>query len=233
MSPAIPAAGNSFLLHFFRGGQMSLKRILPAVIIAGAIFQSASAYDTQGKFGMGINLMGTPVILFSNLKFGITNTFGIEPSVGFHQLKLTLETYDDSYDDSYDDPYDEYSGSSEYYEPVEPEQKIKFNALILSNMFDFRVIRRERSNFLIRVGGGYTRFWMAEDVEEGSEDLSMWGVSAKAGMGIEHFFTDHFSVYAGFTASWNMFESDSFTISPMLTSIGNQIAELSFAWYLQ
>ncbi len=64
--------------------------------------------------------------------------------------------------------------------------------------------------------------------------MSLWGVLAKAGMGAEHFFTDQFSVYAGFMATWNMFGSDNEAVeSPMMTSIGNQIAELSFVWYLQ
>jgi hypothetical protein len=69
---------------------------------------------------------------------------------------------------------------------------------------------------------------------------SVWNLSLKAGCGIEHFFTDNFSVYAGFISLFSMFGSDSSLDEEdddssdfiYYTGIGNQIAELTFTFYL-
>ncbi len=63
---------------------------------------------------------------------------------------------------------------------------------------------------------------------------SLWSLEVKAGFGVEHFFTDHFGVYAGFLNAWAIFGSeDSYNDHVSLLSLGNQFAELSFNWYLQ
>lgn len=63
---------------------------------------------------------------------------------------------------------------------------------------------------------------------------SFWNLQVKAGFGIEHFFTDHFGVYAGFLNAWGVFGSeDSYYDNVTMLSLGNQFAELSFNWYLQ
>ncbi len=67
---------------------MSFRKIIISVAALAMLVSSVSAYDTKGKFGMGIKIWGTPVLLFSNMKIGVSNGFSLEPSVGFHQLKL-------------------------------------------------------------------------------------------------------------------------------------------------
>lgn len=183
------------------------------------LFSSVSAYDTKGKFGMGIKIWGTPVLLFSNMKIGVSNGFGLEPSVGFHQLKLkqTISNYDE-YDYDYSDT----------------EIETKYNVFMVSNIFDFKVIRKERSNFLLRAGAGYWRAMLKEEDEDYEFKDSFWNLQIKAGFGIEHFFTDHFGVYAGFLNAWGIFGSkDSNYDNVSILSLGNQFAELSFNWYLQ
>ncbi len=75
-----------------------------------------------------------------------------------------------------------------------------------------------------------------EKTEDDSDDYktSIWNLQIKAGFGIEHFFTDHFGVYAGFLNAWGIFGSkDSEYDNVNALSLGNQFAELSFNWYLQ
>lgn len=205
---------------------MNLKTITLISVFCGILLSSATAYDTKGKFGMGINMQGTPLILFSTLKYGLTNYVGIEPSVGFHQMKISYTSYYTEYDPI----------SGDYIEEVY-EDKIKYNLLILSSMFDIKPIQKDRSNFLLRLGGGYVRAAISAESEGengGDYDPSLWMVQAKGGAGIEHFFTDHFSVYAGFLVSWRILGSDEFgdETKPSLLSLGNQLADLSFIWYL-
>jgi hypothetical protein len=165
------------------------------------------------------------------MKIGITNSLGIEPSVGFHQLKLT-----------YTNPSSEWDPTYGTYIETENKEEIRYNVFLVSNMFDIKPIRREKSNFLIRLGAGYWRAMVSEESEdsfselEGSEEYEdvIWNVSAKLGFGIEHFFNDHFSVYAGFLNSWGIYGTDQKEGDPAtVLSLGNQLAELSFVWYLQ
>ena len=208
---------------------MLLRRTSLFAVAVLLINASVHAYDTQGKFGMGINLMGTPVLLFSTMKIGVTNSFGLEPSVGFHQFSVT-ETYPDQVYQNGD------------YVETDVTKKSKYNLLMLSGMCDFKPVQRERSNFLVRGGVSFWRAWEAEsrDPEDTLlvyDNYAFWNVSAKAGFGVEHFFTDNFSVYAGVVSQFTIFGSnvnddtdyDSFVY---FTSVGNQVAELSFVWYL-
>lgn len=53
-------------------------------------------------------------------------------------------------------------------------------------------------------------------------------------MGIEHFFTDHFSVYAGFLNGIHFLGTkDEYLKSFSFANVGNQFAELTFVWYLK
>lgn len=190
------------------------------------------AYDTQGKFGMGIRMTGTPVILFSNMKIGLTNFLTLEPSIGFSQFKLART--------------DTVFGSMG---TVEQTFKLedKYNAFIGSAVADLKPLRFERSNLVIKVGGTY---WRASALDEyvntaygptgdpqhskDSYDDAIWALLGKAGMGVEHFFTDHMSVYAGFVSAIALFGSDEqYYDYVSAKSIGNQFAELSFIWYLK
>jgi hypothetical protein len=196
---------------------VSFKKLIFSATTLFMLFSSVSAYDTKGKFGMGIKIWGTPVILFSNMKIGVSNGFGLEPSVGFHQLKLKQTIID----------YDPYG-----YEETEIETK--FNVFMVSNIFDFKIIRKDRSNFLLRAGAGYARAMTKEEDDYEDYKTSLWSLQIKAGFGVEHFFTDHFGVYAGFLNAWGVFGSkDSNYDNVSGLSLGNQFAELSFNWYLQ
>lgn len=219
---------------------MSYKKSIYAVAFLFIFSISASAYDTQGRFGMGISMCGTPVILYSTMNYGITNSIGISPSVGFHQFSVSH-----SYTTSM---YNNDIGTSA---KTKITSKQKYRLLLASAMLDLKPMRRERSNFLLRVGPS---FWRATAIFEDDDpsidemnedeynyDESIWNLSVKAGCGIEHFFTDHFSVYAGFISQFRMFGSDSSrdqedndNSSDVVnyTGIGNQIAELTFTFYL-
>jgi len=218
---------------------MSYKKSICAIAFLFTFSGLVSAYDTQGKFGMGISMCGTPVILFSTMNYGISNSIGISPSVGFHQFSTSY-----SYTSS------EYNSSTGDYEDVKVTSKQKYRLLLASAMLDLKPVQRERSNFLLRVGPS---FWRATAIYEDDDpsidsmyadeynyDESVWNLSVKAGCGIEHFFTDHFSVYAGFISLFSIFGSDSSMDEDdddssefvYFTGIGNQIAELTFTFYL-
>jgi hypothetical protein len=201
-----------------------MRRIALVTAVSLLFINTSFSYDTKGKFGMGIKMVGTPLVLFSNMKIGITNLFGLEPSIGFHQFTMRRT-------DSiavYDPITGVYIGMEEY------ENSMKYNIFIVSNMFDFKVIRTEKSNFIIRPGVGY--YLAKEKFEDYDNDFSeyQWLLSVKGGVGIEHFFTDYFSVYAGFMCSYNLISSsEDYWDYAALTSVGNQFAELSFVWYLK
>ncbi len=200
-----------------------MKRVIFILIFSLSLINSSFSYDTKGKFGMGIKMIGTPLILFSNLKIGITNLFGIEPSVGYHQFTFRRT-----------DSREEYESNSGNYNMVEYENKMKYSIFIISNMFDFKVRRTEKSNFILRPGIGYYHAVEKNEDQNDEFDDYQWLISIKGGVGIEHFFTNHFSVYAGFTSSFNLVGSDDdYWDYASLTSVGNQLAELSFVWYLK
>lgn len=91
---------------------------------------------------MGISIWGTPLFLLSNMKIGVSNTLGLEPSVDFHQFKIK-------------DSYEKFDYDT--YKYITAEQEYRYNLLYLSNIFDIKAIRKERSNFVIRLGVGYWR----------------------------------------------------------------------------
>ncbi len=190
-----------------------------ALALVFCFFSQSHAYDTKGKFGMGIRMYGTPLILFSTMKINVANSLGLEPSVGFSQLKIK-DTYETS-------------------DGKDVSLTNKYNVIIASNVFDIKPIRREKSNFVLRVGAAFWRaksYW--EDYDEFDEEILkdkdiLWNLDILGGFGIEHFFTDHFCVYAGFLNGWGIFGSNSQAIDYMsATHVGNQFAELSFIWYL-
>lgn len=203
---------------------MLLRKFLFIVFSVTAVFSSVSAYDTQGKFGMGVRVWGTPLLLFSNMKIGLTNYLGIEPSAGFHQLKLS---YTPTTEEVWDPVLNDY---------IVPESKeeVKYNVLMFSNIFDIKPILREKSNFVIRLGAGYYRAKASEEFDGSDFEESLWNFSIKWGFGVEHFFNDHFSVYSGFLNAWGLFGSSNADGDPAkILSLGNQFAELSFVWYMQ
>ena len=89
---------------------------------------SVSAYNTGGKFGMGVRFWGSPIITFSNIKYGLNNYIDIEPSFGYYSV---------GYDYGY------YDASS--------------NLFFVSLLTNIKPIRTERSNLLIKLGGLYAR----------------------------------------------------------------------------
>jgi hypothetical protein len=51
-----------------------------------AICLNVSAYDTGGRFGMGVRFWGTPLITFADVKTDVNNMLGFEPSIGFYNI---------------------------------------------------------------------------------------------------------------------------------------------------
>jgi hypothetical protein len=47
---------------------------------------NVAAYDTGGRFGMGIRFWGTPLITFADVKIDVNNAIGFEPSIGFYNI---------------------------------------------------------------------------------------------------------------------------------------------------
>lgn len=116
---------------------MSLKRIVVAVCMVSCAVSTLFAYDTQGKFGMGIRMWGTPVILFSSMKIGASNLLGVEPSIGFDRLKVVYEV----------EQYDPITGGY-----VTAEESIAYNVFDFNGILDIKPVRAERSNLVVRAG---------------------------------------------------------------------------------
>jgi hypothetical protein len=205
---------------------MFYKKIM--VLSAIALFVSQSmAYDTQGKFGMGIKIWGTPVILLSTMKIGLTNTVGIEPSIGYYDIGT--KTVDDS-------GFNGLTG-----ETMKITEKIHSSFFLLSNTFEFKPVRTARSNLIIRAGASWGIVSSSYETDDpasvsGTEPTdNPWIFSMLCGIGIEHFFTDYFAADVGITSGFVLMssKSGSYTTSESLVHIGNQLADFSLVWYLK
>ncbi len=47
---------------------------------------NVSAYDTGGRFGMGVRFWGTPLITFADVKVDVSNVIEFEPSIGYYNI---------------------------------------------------------------------------------------------------------------------------------------------------
>lgn len=148
---------------------------------------SLGAYDTAGKFGMGLRFWGSPIITFSNVQIGVNNYLSLEPSVGFYNIS-----------------FDDYGSS---------------NLFAVSLITNFKPIRKERSNLLLKLGGLILG-------GEGSDSYVLL-----FGLGVEHFINDDFSVNVGaLSGIWH--SSSDYGYSTTLTTLGSQLVDFSLVWHL-
>jgi hypothetical protein len=112
------------LLVLKKGGIMKKLALLSMFVLC----LNVHAYDTAGKFGMGVRFWGTPLITFTNIKYGLNNNIDLEPSFGYYRV-------------GYD--YEYYTASS--------------NLFFVSLLTNIKPIRTKRSNLLIKLGGLYAR----------------------------------------------------------------------------
>jgi hypothetical protein len=188
-----------------------MKKLVLCSIIAFSL--SLSAYDTAGKFGIGIRFWGSPVITFTNIKYGISNLIEVEPSAGYYTTK----------------------SERDYYEGFSNSKDNTFFALLVTN---FKLIRTDRANLLIKFGGLYARnsSSYAYVYDDYSYDYSSKtnNYAILFGLGIEHFINDNFSVNVGaLSGYWRSNpEDDAYSESFSLTSIGSQLVDFSLVWHL-
>ncbi len=171
------------------------RGIMKKLALLGIVVFSLSlgAYDTAGKFGMGVRFWGSPIITFSNVQIGVSNSVSLEPSVGFYNIE-----YDDSY----------YGSSSS-------------SLFATSFLANFKPIRKERSNLLLKLGGLYIH---------GSNSSNSFAILC--GLGVEHFINDNFSVNVGaLSGIWR--SSSDYGYSTTLTSLGSQLVDFSLIWHLE
>jgi opacity protein-like surface antigen len=210
-----------------------MHRPISAVVVCvflSAVFYSAEAYDTDGKFGMGIKIWGTPVITFSTMKLSMNSSVDFEPGIGYYQFK-SKNTYTETI----------YSGGTQ--SEAEQTYMSTNSILMLSGLFNCKAIKEERANLLVRLGGAYS--YLSSKYERESEspyetDSSpdpddAWNVSLMAGLGIEHFFTDNFAVNVGILSGWSLFSDseDDYSSQVSILHVGNQIADFSLVFYLK
>ena len=183
---------------------MRIFRIFIFVFLFCALVTNASAFDTAGKFGMGVRFWGTPIITFSNIKFGVNNQFGLEPSLGYHS----------------------WTSSSNGSESTN-------NIMLFSVVADFNAIKAARSNFLLRFGGIYSKAKSSYSYDgfDSSSTTTGWGVLW--GIGIEHFVNENFAINVGaLSGYWNSSPDDS-DASTSLMSFSSQLVDFSLVWYLR
>jgi hypothetical protein len=192
-----------------KGGNMKKFSMLGIAVFS----LSLGAYDTAGKFGMGVRFWGSPIITFSTVKYGISNLIEIEPSIGYYTTKSEDE-FDGGFRDS--------------------EENILF-AVLLTN---FKPIKTERSNLLIKFGGLYARnshsySYLYDDYSYAYSSTTNNYVIL-FGLGIEHFINDNFSVnVSALSGYWrSKSEEDVYSENFSLTGIGSQIVDFSLIWHL-
>ena len=192
-----------------KGGIM--KKLALVCIVVSSL--GLSAYDTAGKFGVGVRFWGSPIITFSNIKYGISNLIEVEPSVGYYTTNRERD-YDGGYYNS---------------------KENTFFVLLLTN---FKPIRTDRANLLIKFGGLYAR---NSDSYSYSYDGYFYDYSSTTnnyailfGLGLEHFVNDNFSVNVGALSGYwrSKPEDDVYSESFSLTGIGSQLVDFSLVWHL-
>ncbi len=191
------------LLVSKKGGIVKKLALLSIVVFS----LNVRAYNTVGKFGMGIRFWGSPIITFSNVKYGINNLIEIEPSVGYYNTQR----------------------SSDYYRSKDN----LFFAVLLTN---FKPIRTERANLLIKIGGLYAKNSSSYSYESPYDDYDYSyttnNYAVLFGIGIEHFVNDNFSVNVGaLSGYWRRKPEDS-EVNYSFTGIGSQLVDFSLVWHL-
>jgi hypothetical protein len=111
--------------------------------------------------------------------------------------------------------------------------------LNLSLIADLKPLRYEKSNLCVRAGTNYT--YLSSHNKYGNHSPSYydgsWCMSFLYGLGIEHFFSNNFSVNVGFLSAFGFLgnnnteeqSDDSFVFN----ILGNQLADFSLVWYLK
>lgn len=183
---------------------MKVSRVIAVVFFLCVMVTSAIAFDSGGKFGMGIRFWGTPIITFSTIKFGISNQIGLEPSLGYYNWK-------DKYADT------ERSNSM----------------MVLSVIFDINAIKAPRSNFMIRLGGVYPRMTSSYSYPGFESSSTTTGFAILGGIGIEHFVNDNFAVNVGALSGYWTQSPDDSDASSSFMSISSQLVDFSLVWYLK
>jgi len=192
----------------FVGGhkEVQMKKLVLFSIIMLSL--SVNAYNTAGKFGMGVRFWGSPIITFSNIKYGINDLIEIEPSIGYYSTQ----------------------SDGEYYNS-------KDNLLFTVILANFKPIRTERSNLLVKIGGLYAKnshsYTYSYDDPPYEYSSTTHNRALVFGLGIEHFVNDNFSVNVGaLSGYWHRKPEDS-EGSYSLMGIGSQIVDFSLVWHLK
>jgi hypothetical protein len=183
---------------------MNMVRMVMVAILLCVLATSAIAYNSAGKFGMGIRFWGTPVITFSTLKFGISEQIGLEPSLGYY-------TWKDEYMDS------ERSNSM----------------LLLSAIVDINAIKAPRGNFMLRLGLIYPRLSSSYSSAGYESSSTSTGFAILGGIGMEHFVNDNFAVNVGTLSGYWTQSPDDVDASSSFMSISSQLVDFSLVWYLK
>jgi len=184
---------------------MRLSRFFVLLILLCVVVSNANAFDTAGKFGMGVRFWGTPIITFSNVRFGISNQIGFEPSIGYHTWK---------------NKYDSDSESST-------------NLLLFSTILNLNTIKAERSNFHIKFGGVYSKMTSKYSFMGSESSSTTTGFAILGGFGIEHFVNDNFGINVGTLSGFWTSSPDDSDASFSLTSFSSQLVDFSLVWYLR
>jgi len=187
---------------------MKMLRIAALLVFLCILISNANAFDTAGKFGMGIRCWGIPIITFSNMKFGISNQFELEPSLGYYKWKNKWV----------------YGGGSD---------ESTNSTLLFSATGNINAVKAARSNFQIKLGGLYAKT-TSSYLSAGFESKSTTtGYAIIGGIGIEHFVNDNFAINIGaLSGLWSSSPDDSDN-SFSFTTFGSQLVDFSLVWYLK
>jgi len=184
---------------------MKIFRIAVLGIFFCILVSNANAFDTAGKFGMGIRCWGIPIITFSNIKFGVSNQFELEPSVGYYKWKNS------------------YGADSESAN----------STLLFSVIGDINAVKAARSNFQIKLGGLFAKTTSSYSSTGYESKSTTTGYAIIGGMGIEHFVNDNFAINVGALSGFWASSPDDSDASFSFTTFGSQLVDFSLVWYLK
>ena len=183
-----------------------MLRIVALLVFLCILVSNANAFDTAGKFGMGIRCWGIPIITFSNMKFGLSNQFELEPSVGYYKWKNSYA-----------------AGSGESTN----------STLLFSAIGNINTVKAARSNFQIKLGGLYAKTTSSYSSAGFENKSTTTGYAIIGGIGIEHFVNDNFAINVGALSGFWTSSPDDSDASFSFTTFGSQLVDFSLVWYLK
>jgi hypothetical protein len=188
--------------------------IVLGLLVSLAVTDSTYAVNLKGKFGMGPRWWGFPFFSLATTRYGISQKFSIEPTLGYYNWSTT-------------DTYDEETRTDGY------------SLLMLGGLGNICLSENVAGNVYFRLGGLLARGSSSYSYEgsdySSSQSMNGWGILF--GYGLEHFVNEHFSINVGILSCFWVY-SDAYLDGAFKSNnstngllFGNQLLDFTLIWY--